>query len=277
MNYFSEDGKPKTHECYCAFIDILGFKQLINDCRNPNKEFDQIKLNDLLQKIERAQKKVLVQIKEQSKNSNLKFKVFSDNILLAWPINTLDDGESEFGFLILLLLKYQLDMALKGFFVRGGFSRGQLFINDDMIFGPALLEAYRLESEVSLYPRIVFSDSVKKDIKIHLKAYATKQDAPQDYHIYCDSDNLYFINYLYQYFENFKHAEVQEMLLKHKENIIQNLTTYKNNPKVLAKYNWLAMYHNFFCEIYNLEDRLDRSILIFEDKYKPSIKRMRDL
>ena len=67
------------------------------------------------------------------------------------------------------------------------------------------------------------------------------------------------------------------MLLKHKANIIQNLTDYKNNPKVLAKYNWLAMYHNFFCKTYKLEDRLDQRVFIFEDKYNPSIKRMSDL
>lgn len=149
--------------------------------------------------------------------------------------------------------------------------------NDDMIFGPALLEAYRLESDVALYPRIVFSDSVKDDINTHMKSYAKKEDSPQDYHIYSDSDNLYFINYLYTYFENFQHSQVRAMLLNHKENIIRNLVTYKNNPKVLAKYNWLAMYHNFFCKTYNLDGRFNQDILIFEDKYNPSIRRMSDL
>ena len=204
MDYFYKDGKPKTYECYCAFIDILGFKGLINSCTNL------VELNELLLKLERTQNKVLKKIKKYSMDSNLKFKVFSDNILLAWPINPYDDGESEFGFLVLLLLEYQLDMALEGFFVRGGFSKGQLFINDDMIFGPALLKAYELESEVALYPRIVFSDSVKKDINTHMKSYATKEDSPQDYHIYCDSDNLYFINYLYTYSKIFNIAKFEQ-------------------------------------------------------------------
>jgi len=44
--------------------------------------------------------------------------------------------------------------------VRGGICRGQLVHNADFILGPALIEAYRLESQTAIYPRIIVSSSL---------------------------------------------------------------------------------------------------------------------
>jgi hypothetical protein len=52
-----------------------------------------------------------------------------------------------------------------GFFVRGGLVRGQLVHEENTIFGPALLDAYHLESAVAKFPRIMISRDVMTDIR----------------------------------------------------------------------------------------------------------------
>ena len=49
-------------------------------------------------------------------------------------------------------------MALEGLFVRGGVSVGEFYINEDIVFGPALLDAHNTESNLACYPRIVLDD-----------------------------------------------------------------------------------------------------------------------
>jgi hypothetical protein len=51
----------------------------------------------------------------------------------------------------------QLALATNGVLVRGGICIGDLFVRagKTMLFGPALVKAYKLESEYAVYPRII--------------------------------------------------------------------------------------------------------------------------
>ena len=48
--------------------------------------------------------------------------------------------------------RYQLQMALGGFFVRGAVTLGPLCITDEIIFGSALIDSYQLEAKASIVP-----------------------------------------------------------------------------------------------------------------------------
>jgi hypothetical protein len=50
-----------------------------------------------------------------------------------------------------------------GYFARGGITKGRLYHDHNMVFGPALVEAYRLEREVAKFPRILVPRSVAAD------------------------------------------------------------------------------------------------------------------
>src|ERR1700756_3728702 len=62
-------------------------------------------------------------------------------------------------------LRYRMGMIAArafalGFLIRGGIALGGLYHSSDIVFGEALIDAYRLESKVAVYPRILISPTV---------------------------------------------------------------------------------------------------------------------
>jgi hypothetical protein len=56
-----------------------------------------------------------------------------------------------------------------GYFARGAITKGLLYHDHNMVFGPAFLEAYRLETTVSKFPRIMVPRSVAADGPVYAK------------------------------------------------------------------------------------------------------------
>ena len=49
-------------------------------------------------------------------------------------------------------------MMSKGILLRGGITVGQLCHKDNIVYGPAMVEAYELESKSAIYPRVIVSE-----------------------------------------------------------------------------------------------------------------------
>jgi hypothetical protein len=80
---------------------------------------------------------------------------FSDHFSLSMP--------ADFGGRILTAgIKLIVDLLHKGFLTRGAIVLGDLYHRDNIIFGPALLSAYKIESKEAFYPRIVVSQEVEE-------------------------------------------------------------------------------------------------------------------
>lgn len=150
-----------------------------------------------------------------------------------------------------MLALFQLKMVLSGFFLRGAISIGELYLDDDIIFGNGLLEALKGEQEQARDPRIILTGSALKHVDEHLTYYATLEDSPQYRELYRDADKQIFLNYL----ECILIAEDEigpsfEELRRHKTVIEEKLREYVDRPPIWSKYLWVANYHNFFCEQY---------------------------
>lgn len=131
---------------YVAFLDILGFKNLVN---NPD-----ISCKEIASIFEFARYKHETFFKDTAGDvhSNIKMKIMSDSICLYI--------KSDFPNALLYLTGYctifQHDLLLgKGLLVRGGITSGEMYAKDDIIFGPALTEAYLLEERNAKVPRII--------------------------------------------------------------------------------------------------------------------------
>jgi len=155
-----------------AFIDILGFKEIIENNEKDKHFTPLIKLRKVLNEAVNATKKIfeLVLTSIDSKfdenlTTKLKVKQFSDNLYLSFDYT---DYEGDFllalNYVIFLSRYYQREMLINNYYVRGGIPEGYNYSDDLMIFSSALINAYNLESKVSIYPRIVIDEKIVKRI-----------------------------------------------------------------------------------------------------------------
>jgi len=240
-NDFFEADRPVHKLSYCAFLDVLGFSDRIKESAENNER------DKLLQEFHSIFKEMINQLEEETKDSLLYFKSFTDNVLLACPRFS-EDMESEFGFILWSISAYQLQMSLHGFFIRGGLSIGPLFIDDNSVYGEALLEAYHLENKHANNPIVVLSDYTMKLVDKHV-GYYRGMEAPQIRTLLVNTDGRYFINYLSEcVIDTYEGLELDTHSLNlHKEQIENALVKYAAIPSVYAKFSWLSTYHNYFC------------------------------
>jgi hypothetical protein len=87
--------------------------------------------------------------------ADLKYQSISDAVALSAAPNAA-------GLDALCTAAEELSRMLlrSGYFPRGGITKGSLYHDHSMVFGPALIAAYRLETEVAKYPRILIPRSV---------------------------------------------------------------------------------------------------------------------
>jgi hypothetical protein len=235
-------GKPIHRRSFCAFLDVLGFSARIRASAKNNEA------NELLQQFHAIFDRRIKKIKSENDESLLYSKSFSDNVLLAHP-DFSGDMESEFAFILWSISEYQFAMAKEGFFIRGGLSVGQLFIDDNSVYGEALLDAYELESKTAVNPIVVLCDDTMKLVDEHL-TYYTGESAPQERDVLVNADGRYFINYLSECIvDTGLDEELDTTALKqHKKQIEDALVQFAKQPIVFAKFSWLSAYHNFFCD-----------------------------
>jgi hypothetical protein len=240
-DYF-ENGSPVHRTSYCAFLDVLGFSDRIGE------SFKEKKGNQLLQAFHEILSKQIKSLKENTDESLLYFKSFTDNVILAHPRFS-DDLESEFGFILWALSEYQFEMARHGFFIRGGLSVGDLFVDENSVYGPALIEAYGLESKTAINPIVVLSNDVM-GLVLHHCSYYQGEAAPQNRDVLVNSDGRFFINYLAEcILDTGDSYDVSWSALKqHKRQVESALNKYRHLPAIFSKFSWLAAYHNYFCE-----------------------------
>ena len=137
-------------ERYCAFIDILGFSGLIDDLDRGKLSFGEI--HRVLSAIQARPNAA------RQQDADLRSQSISDAVALSSAPNAA-------GFDAICTAVEELSRRLlrSGYFSRGGITKGSLYHDNSMVFGPALVEAYRLERQVAKFPRIVIPRAVAAD------------------------------------------------------------------------------------------------------------------
>jgi hypothetical protein len=144
---------PPYHERYCAFLDILGFRGLIERLEHGETPFDALKT--LLAQVHNPEKGT-----DKSFYSEFRAQSLSDAVAISTVVNNV--GLPQIFHAIETLA---LDLLSEGFFIRGAIVKGKLYHDDQMIFGAALVSAYELETEVVRYPRVMLTRAVVEDLK----------------------------------------------------------------------------------------------------------------
>lgn len=225
---------------YVAFLDLMGFKNLV---------FDSVGNHYVLDNINRALDYICYL---QNDNYHGKIPmvdlgrqvtVFSDSIVISY-----DTAMPGGGFHVLMDLVYICnDLLGIGIPVRGGVTVGELIHDERKCFGPAMIEAYMLESDVAKFPRIIIEPKVLQ-YDLFNPGQANTIEYEEKYLIGLVKRDLYdgkiFLDYLKQYNE-FDEIEVyNDYIFRTRKFIIENLNRYKSEAGIYEKYDWLKGYYN---------------------------------
>ncbi len=235
-------GTKNLLRSYCVFVDILGYSYEVIKFSEEGKQTEHFeKFYEIFLK---ATKTI-----RDSAQPTIQTKIFSDNILIGAPLGEgAYDDENQLGTLAVFLKNLQLDLTLEGYFLRGGWTLGCLFIDEIIAYGEGLISAYNLEQTTN-FPRIEISKEIEPLIHKHFDYYANPRHTLQNTYLLKNNDRI-FINYLQGLTEEgeFDIFVNTEKLGKHKDIIEQRLHEYDINPKIRSKYEWSAEYHNYFID-----------------------------
>jgi hypothetical protein len=260
--YLDAAGRPRLRPSVTAFIDVLGFSQV--SLSAGSLEAAQQVLEKIAGAISdsRAFVRHVYAAEPEAVPAAWALKFFSDNLVLGVPI---DDGglsiEQRVRFAIRCTQSYQLRMALNGLFVRGAICQGPLCLSDEIIFGSALIESYRLESKASIVPRVVLTEALR-DLWNASGDAAAGAGGSIGEELCRDIDGWWFVNYLQA---TIGAGGVDwSLIARHKESVMASLGSTTAHD-VLPKYGWTCRYHNVFCHWhrddpgYNDRYRIERS------------------
>ncbi len=223
---------------FVAFIDILGFKNIVKESE------DDIKKQEKTLKILESFKEF--RDKAYEDNYGKEVSVFSDNILISYSAK--NNGPGGLVFLLSDLSRIYISLLEKGYFLRGGIAYDYIYHKNDMCFGKALINAYQLESEIAVYPRIIlYKEVIDEALKKEHRISNSKEEEYKGYiePFICEGDDgYYFLDVLRFHEEDFYENGYVEFMEKVKRKIEENLEFTKCNSKVFQKYMWFARYYN---------------------------------
>jgi len=142
----------------------------------------------------------------------------------------------------------------QGFPFRAGIAIGAGYsTGEGDIYGPVVAEAYRLESEVAMYPRVVLSDSIVDWLlSFDKRSYSTDVEtrvtlALRDLcldSVMKDNDGVFAIDYLNpRMLESLGGSQnVSEPIRGMKDFVDEMIKKYEDKPRILGKYVWVRNY-----------------------------------
>lgn len=207
-------------DSYVCFIDILGFG---DEIKKNGKDTSRAKnIGELLYKLKYSD--------EISKVSRFEVSILavSDSIILTSPkrlSSGLSNDTTPISNIMTVAKVIQLLLLITDFRLsRGYIAEGFCYHKDDILYGPAYIEAYEKESK-NPDPKII----IQKNVAEKFLSIFGKQESPPDNEkdIIAEIENgPYFVNF----FDDI------EVILKSREKAIKQLQKFINESQVKAKY-----------------------------------------
>jgi hypothetical protein len=227
---------------YAAFIDILGFKEIVRKSVN-NEQMVQELVKSLHAMGERNPhlEKVL--------GEDFRAHTFSDTILMSEKATA-----SGLSHLLYQVQELALNLLRSGLLIRGGIAKGLLYHEESVVFGPAFLEAYRLESNVASFPRVVLNKDVFEDVQKYREVDDRwKEDFDADLRF--SEDGPVHVHLLKRFGQLNREPRSEEFL--HSEEVLQAqfcqrtlqslIDDSMHEPRHFEKLKWFAIYWNGTC------------------------------
>ena len=271
--YLSEAGRPILRQSIVAFFDILGFSEASTS--SATVVDSQHVLGRVADAIDDSRDFVRKSFPDSdlAKSGHWAIKFFSDNLAFGYPFDDRTaDSASVTSFIIRCAQRYQLRMALNGYFLRGALTQGPICLTDEIIFGSALVECYQLESKASIVPRVILTEALRQSVMTSLLSADPSSPNVKD-SICRDVDGWWFLNYLEAARDGTQFN--WDFIARHKESVLKSLSTTTRHD-VLPKFGWACRYHNVFCHWHRDDPGFFDSFRIDRADEQSTISRLTD-
>lgn len=189
-------------EYYVAYFDVLGYKEAFKKSEDVSaKLVDAIEFSiGMMKDIVSIVNTPIDNLTEET--PKIEYKIFSDNVLICCK-NTNDTLStlSLVSFLRLVATIQRVFFERPLLIVRGGITKGPLYLTNDFVGGKALIDAVELES-TAVYPRIVVADCILNELdsfKMQDGLFKSMVDASCQDLLVKDVDDKTFLNYIMSY------------------------------------------------------------------------------
>lgn len=178
-------------DCYIAFLDLLGFKALLKEKRNDLCEY-------IAGLFDRIQEDWYITVNKTGEYlidpALVKRKVMSDSICFYVEASV----PNALAGLIATCNYFQVRLSRqdKPVIIRGAIVRGNLYAENDVVFGQGFVDAYLMQEETAKYPRIIMTKEL-------IKQCTGLNEQGLDYikrFTFDDEDAFVTIDYLYLFY-----------------------------------------------------------------------------
>jgi len=212
--------KSDYTDSYVAFLDILGMKNLVKkDYQDLRKIFNVVEVGKELY----SNLGVPPGAKFISQDQ-VRMTIMSDSIVLSID-SSIDHAFSKVAGFSSYLIQNFLTALTFPVFLRGAIVRGLIFQDQNIVFGPALVDAHTLETNVASCMRCIIGKSLNSD-ETFIEYVATPTSAL----VKDPEDDMYFIKFVRK--QNFK------LLQEFAHEVLDS----NESSKVKEKYKWLVRY-----------------------------------
>lgn len=256
----------RYRECIVTFLDVVAFTPLVMQ-ESPSRAH----------RVLEAVREMMVQI-GQSVRYEARYLQFSDSVVKWTPLDSPANRAAPCGLVfdeLLGLGHAQGELANAGIWVRGGVALGGMAYETEHVFGPGLVRAHILESQVAVYPRIVIDPELLAQVRSRAEFRKDTHDAAKELGtlramLRRDTDGLWWVDYLRVLSEDANSgAHAAAFAVNHRDQIQRDLSALGSiridTSRPAAKLVWLAQYHNDFVrqwsEEHLEEHHLDRKSL----------------
>lgn len=222
--------KEETEDKFVAFLDVLGFKELVSKNNLTNLDLYFSKLTDVLYNL-------------HSKSEKINSIIISDSIILMAPM-----GLRGFKELLKAIQTIQSQLLWRKIILRGAVSYGPVYFNEskNIIVGKGYVRAYLLEQEAG-YPRVIIDPAIINLFETEKEGFLKQLNGTLDYNyerrlIYKPGRNsklphdAIFVDYANQII---KEDEIKGSISTLYATIKENLYS---EQKLFGKYIWLKDY-----------------------------------
>lgn len=224
------------------YLDLLGFANQAEDPKNVetiHKLLNVFKSNES----DGAAVEITFSSKGGIKKLNPIIHAFSDHIIISRSIEDLPEkiSLSECMQMFFQGIAIFASIAIDhGFLFRGGLTINDLYNKGDIIFGPGLNEAYKLESKAAIFPRVILSTNIVNHNEFTLL----------NEYLILDRDGKYYVDYLDLIFTGIGLEKIEKFKLIAAENI--NKFQNCGRGEIVEKWEWFKQYLNEKLNKYNI-------------------------